>query len=917
MAEATSRQCRGWVQESRGVRRPCQHKGHAVLPNGYCASHQYFAVTELVERVRAMEHELGKLAQLPDLPVNSSKVQLLKQQLGMLKEELEGARKLCTEDQDCSLHLRDLLVSVRDVTDSTPFMVPAADTQHPLNRLRALEQQATTLAGGSSFEDAQAFALSKEYELARRQEKESSSELERLQSQVHEVAAQAEGQERKFQQSLTTLTTELQSTAQQKAQADHVVASLQKRMDKCQGEAKQVASVYTDTIERQKQELESSKQRYNNMVGRELRLGKSVDMLTANERELQKAIEELKQSYEQKLAHLRQEYAQQSAASGGGPILSEREEQLHQQVEQLKQDLQVALDDLKLATEMGKEAVHQASVSDKPYAQLARELVDVNAMLQRKNQELAQLQAMHDRKSSEYAQAELKLAQRIDQATTKDRSEIYRLSNDLAGTERKLAALQQEIVNLQTLSFDLKRKHQNEVQMLNARLRETENHLMQLRAQRDAERNSIERHKQILNTERESMKADMDFKFNQMRDALNQNYADKVRQLKDTTEATQLQLNQERRSLVIAQRQAQDVSAQIERNRQELDRYRTAYDQKMADFYKQKQTLETTLSQAQAQANQFAQMEADYKKRVDILRQTVAVQRQRFEAQINQLSDQLRRTVENRNVIANNLEKCSAARDSIVQKVNLLTDENSRLKDMFLQMKARMDLMRTQYEAHLEKLRSQATSMETDLRNCAQRLQDATLVHDHVKRMKEEASQLRLNMEEQIRVAKGNEQALRRLLHDRELEKQQAMRLQAALKECAVQRSQTEAGLQSTNTELRGMKRMQSELTGEIKSIADEYQRSLQQNQAQMAQQQLQQQVREDTLRREVSESRSRAADSMEQVKRLQRQQQALSDSLANTEFERARQVQALVDAQNVTQPAVRSGTGRSSLVQG
>jgi chromosome segregation ATPase len=401
-----------------------------------------------------------------------------------------------------------------------------------------------------------------------------------------------------------------------------------------------------------------------------------------------------------------------------------------------------------------------------------------------------------------------------------------------------------------------------------------------------------------------------------MRDTLNQNYADKVRQLQDATEATKLQLDQERRNLVISQKQAQEVAAQIERNRQELDRYRNAYDQKMADFYSQKQALESTMAQAQAQANQFSQMEADYKKRVDILRQNIAVQRHRFESQISQLTDQLKKTTANRNMIANSLEKCSAARDSIVQRVNQLTDENMRLKDMFLQQKARMDMMKAQYEAHIEKMRSQAVNIQTDLQNCAQRLQDATLVHDHVKRMKEEAMNLRLNLEEQIRAAKGNEQAMNRLLQDRELEKQQVTKLQAALQECGFQRSKTESGLQMTNEQLRETKRMQTQLTDEIKTISDEYQRALKQREAVMAREQLQQQVKEETLKRETAIAQSRSADSQEQVRRLQKQRQMLSDSLANTEFERARQVQALVDAQNITNPPVRAGPGKSSLVQ-
>lgn len=906
--------CRGWVQEARGVRRPCTKSGNAVLANGYCANHQYFAVATILERIKSLEVELNRL-ESTGLPVNASKIALLKRQIQMLKEDMDGARKICTDDSDCSLHLRDLLASIRDVTDTVPYMVPASDSSHPLNRMKAIEQEVAGLSTGTSFEDAQAFALSKEYELARRQQKEAISETARLQTEIQQRAADAEGIERKFQGSLQELTQALKRAEQQKAQADQIVASLQKRLDKCQADSRQVSGVYAETIERQKVELESFKARYNDMVGRELRLGKSVEMLTANERELQKAIEELKQSYERKLSGLRTDYAQQSAAAGG-VILSEREEALRQQVDQLKQDLEQALKTVQSATEMGKEAILRATSADKPHGQIARELVDLNAMLQRKNEELAQLQAIHDRKTAEFAQAELKVAQRIDQASARDRADIQRLSNDLAGSERKLAALQQEIVSMQTASFDLKRRHQNEVQMLGAKLRDAENQLMQLRAQRDADKRDLQRQKQALTTEKEMMKADMDFKFNQTRDALNQNYSEKVRQLKDATEATQLQLNQERRNLVIAQRQAQDVAAAIEKNRAELDRYRAAYDQKMADFYHQKQALDTSIRQAEAQAAQSAQMEADYKKRIDILRQTIAVQRQRFEAQINQLSTQLSQTVANRNLIANSLEKCSAARDSIVQKVNMLTDENTRLKDMFLQMKARADMMKTQYEVHVEKMRAQAVSMQNDIRTCAQRLQDATLVHDHVQRMKDEAQTLRANLEAQIRAAKGNEQALRRLLHDRELEKQQVFRLQSALKECSIQRSQTEAGLQNTNTELRDMKRLQTELTGEIQNISQEYQRTLQQRDAQLAQDAIQQQVREETIRRELADIKSRDSTKTDQINRLQRQRQMISEALANTELERARQIQALVDAQQVTQPYTKPSTGTSSLVQ-
>lgn len=154
-------------------------------------------------------------------------------------------------------------------------------------------------------------------------------------------------------------------------------------------------------------------------------------------------------------------YASQSAAAGG-TLLSEREEALQRQVEELKSDLAAALEDLKLATSAGQKAMVASVTSQQPHAQVARELVDVNATLQSKNEELAKLRAVHDRKMAEFAQLELKTAQRIDHATAADRNKIQQLQSELAGSERRVASVQQEVVNLQTASYELRRKHENE-----------------------------------------------------------------------------------------------------------------------------------------------------------------------------------------------------------------------------------------------------------------------------------------------------------------------------------------------------------------------------------------------------------------------------------------------------------------------
>jgi chromosome segregation ATPase len=907
-------QCQGMVKEN-GTLRPCKKTGKAVYANGYCTSHQYIAVGKIREQLELAQQEVTKLKKTGSYDNKTARtIQLLEQQIIMLRDELKDTERICSGDDDCSNHLRDILVTMHDLNYPLAGKGVKSETNSDaLSRLKKIEAQMNQLAVGTSPEDAKAFMTSQEYELARRRQGQVNHDIQMYQAELQERSAEAEGQERKFQQVLQTLTQNLKQNQSQKVQADQIVESLQKRIDRCQAESRQVAGVYSETINNLKDEVQKYKDLYNNMVGREMRYGKSVDSLTQNERKLEQALAELKQSYETKMAKLQDEFAQQ--IKSGGTVLSQREEQLQEEVKRLQADLELAVTDLKLATEAGKEAINRAVNVDRPYGQLAKELMQVNDMLKAKNQEVAELQALHDKRMAEFAEAEMQTANKIDEASAKDRAEIQRLSLELSKSEKKLSTTHQEIVALQTTAYELRRQHQNEVNRLNNQLRDTQNRLLQMQNHRTVEKQALQQKFQAMLSQTATQKMDQETKFNQMKEMLNENYRTKVRELEDKYEANHLQLQQERRNMQIAQKQIAETMKVMAKQKEDLEKYRQAYDQKLADFLAQKEKLDSSLNDAREQANQFAQIEGDYKKRVDILRQTIEVQRQRYETQINQLTEKLRTSIQNRNQVINSLEKCNASRDGMVAKVNLLSEENTRLKDMYLQMKSKADLTRSQYEAHMEKLRADSAQMQTDIRICAQKLQDATLVHDHVKQMKAEAEQLRFKLEEQIQVAKGSEQALKRLLQDRELEKQQVFRLQAALKDCSLQKSQTEVGLQNTNTELRDMKRMHNQLTGDVRGMAQDYQRALEEREADMTRQVLQQEVREQTLQQQLAETQARNKERASKISQLEKQKQMIADSLANTEYERARQIQLLVDAQRLD-PTVDPVTGKSNLVQ-
>lgn len=892
-------QCQGTVKG-----RQCEKRGNSVLANGYCSSHQYYAVLQLMEKLSAAQITLGKLQKLGD----TDKIKALQQQINAMKKSLEGSKEICSHDNDCDVRLRDLLVSLHQVRQTIP-----ASSAKDVQKLENLEKDMTRLAIGGPLPEAEAFDISRQYELSRRQSVENAAFIDEAKSALYAAAAKAEKQENMFQSSLQTLSNEAKKNEVAKLQAQQIVDSLQKRLDRTQAESKQVSGVYSTTIAKLQEEVEKYKDLYNNMVARELRVGQSMDILSKSEMELKKSMEALKISYEEKLATVRNQFAEQSQA--GGMVLSEREAELTQQVERLKADLEMAVEGLKTANEAGKEAINRNLSAHEPYGRVAQELIDVNNMLRLKNQELAQLQAIHDKKIADFANAELQVAQKIDQASAKDRSEIQKLSRELNTSERKVNSIQQEIVNLQTTLYNIKREHQNETQQISNRLQMTQNQLAQVKAQRDAEQRNLQQQHKLMKNQIHAAQLENNFKFTQLKDKLQQDYDNRVKILQDKYEANRLQLDQERSTLQGSQKQISETTQQFRKQKESLEKYRQAFEQKMAEFNAQKDSLKNSLAQAQEQSGQFASIENDYKKRMEILKQTVAVQRQRADAAHKHLTDQLNRAVTHRNQISINLEKCNAAREGVVARVTQLTEENARLRDQFLQVKSRMDLQRSTFEAHMEKLRADNAKMQSDVRTAAQRLQDCSLVHEHTEKMKEEAQRLRANLEETILKAKGNAAALQRLLKDKELQQNQVVRLQNALKDCAATKSQAQVGLDQTNEELRSVKRMNHQIADDTRHISELYQRNLNANEAKLSHAELSAKLKEESLLRQLNEVESRNKQTTSEVEKLKKSKSKIMNVLADTEFNRSREMEMLVAAQRDMSSQRTPNRGRSDLV--
>lgn len=883
----------------------CQIRG--VLANGFCHKHQYLAVQQILQNIAETRDELNRLG--PDVPAD--KVRTLRRELNTLETELESKRALCSEDQDCLQHLRDVLVAMQDVAYPMTNEPLSVDTSTSLSRLRDLEEDMNDISVGTHPTDAEAFRISQAYELNRRRAVSNKLTEAQLQDDIRTEQVKAQKTEAQFIQGIEALDGQLKANQTRLARSQQIVKSLQKRLDRCQAQSKHVDGVYVDTLSKVQNELQNYKDLYQEQKAREIRVNKRIQQLTQDEQELKAAAQELERSYEVKLAKIRQEFAERSRA--GGTVLSSREKALAEEVSRLEALLHQAKDDMKEALKTSQDAVEEIESQQQPASEVARLLRSANVTLKAKNAELGRLSAEADHMRELLANQELRCANNITRATQKDRQDLQRTGNQLAALERQLANKQQEITQLQARQYELTTQSQTRVTQLQNQLRNTQSRLRQLQDQQSAANRRMAQNAQALKTQQAALETQNQYELDRLRESLSQKYNVKAAQLQARFESARQSLDEEKRQMQALQARTTETQKVLQTERAKFERYRSEYQSKMAEFASQRDELMTSLRNAENQATQFTSIEADYKKRVNILRQTIAVQRQQYEARISQLTTKLREAQANGGEIQTALGKCNAAREALVVRVEALGQNNAQLKARFQQLQTRMQTMRAQYEAHLAKLRSRVTSLNNDVQVSAQRLQDASLAHDHVKQMVKECQRFRREVEQKQAQAKGNEKALARLLKDREVGKQQVLRLQTALQDCASKRQELQAHLEGTNTELRDVKSVQDQLTEELRQVSNEYKRTIRTREADMVSQRLRQRTREQELERQLAYAQGEQQQADRRIKTLRKSKQLTENALLDLETQRSKQMQLLIQAQRLQDSDV--GTGQSSFV--
>jgi len=888
----------------------CHSKPGSVAANGFCARHQHQINPYIFKQIEHLTHEIQTLETLSGASLDGKKVDQLIQRMKLLELLMKKGENVC--DEACEHALKEVILGIREINENPPNIkhMMGYGQKSPIDRMKDIERTLTQQSLASQGSDVDARKISIDWEAAQRQKEDNQQALRETTQKMEKVYASARAQENEFQMSLQKLTRDLEHARLGKQAAENQLSQVKEAIDTCQAQSSQISGVHAQTIQVLKQEMLKYKGLYENMVGREIKLSQSIKQLTSNEQLLKKTMEEIQAKHQEEVKKLK------AAADTVGVPQSRREAELEEEIESLKSSLQEATKELQMAHDAGREVLERVSTLEQPSGDLAKQMIQINTELHRQSQQSAKLEAELAEARDALAHKELACATSQQQINANLRQEIVTLNNQVYNLQTAIRDRQNIIAKLQQEMQAMKMNSEGRVGQIQQRLSMAQAALNQMRNQVEQEKAQVENQRRAAQVNLKARENELDLKFSQMKESLNARFMERSRMMQQKYEYTQNQLEEERRNLAGVRSQIQQTAQIMQQKENQMQAMSAAFEQKQAEFLQQKDQLASALEQAKSQASQFSELERNHQNRVNMLRQKIAGDRQRYDVQVSSMQKYINQLKEERVQIVNNLERCGAARDALVAKNNYLLDENTRLKDAMAQSKANLDMMRTQYQATMAKMRSDAARLQRDVRACSAKMQDVSMVHDHMMRAKKESEQLRMKLREQIAASKANEQAFQRLLRDRELNKQEVARLQQALHACGDGKKTMGRQLIDLNKQLYEMKNIDSGLKEKLQDLSEDYQRAMLSSEADMHRQVMEQKMHEQQYRNQLTDLQSQNMQLSQQLGHTEQESDVLRNAVSDIEVQSAQQIGALMQAQQM-RPGRAQLTGQSSLVRG
>jgi hypothetical protein len=883
---------------------------HHALENGYCKHHQYFAIENMLKTIKQLQQ---KILSLKDgSQIDPTLLENLQSQLDRTKLELVSTKTLCDQTPECKaeMEIRQLVVAIDQVIQQSQLS-PAVTKQ-----LQTSQQQLFNQSLATSPEGAKVESILMEQALSSARKSQTENSIQNVQATLQQEIKEKEKSRLDNGKVLDALMKELKTIQATKDEAVRQTEQAEQRLDQFRGEASESTGLFAQTIAQLRKDKKTYEELYHDMVAREAVVAKKVKLLQDQTLAFGNDLVKMKARYEQQLIDAQNNFA--AAMVVGGQVLSEREQELEHKIKVITGEMAESKRLLEGVSQDNKALLNK----DTNTARIARQMMDVNQELTTKQKEIVELQTKLSESRALVAQNEIRCDQQSTQAASKMREEINRLSDNNIRMQKDLTERQEQLSRLQNESYDLQRQQKLEMSAREMELQKLRAEHADMRRQKEQALADLRNNDDLKRQKLQHDELQLKIQFDRLKDTLHQQFRDRSREMELAMERKQLQLTEEKRGSDLLRKQIQETELFMKQKQAALDKTQAAFEEQQQRFLKEKADLESAAIQGRMMTKQFHQMEEDHKNRIRLLEQQLSVLQKRSESRIKTLEDELTQLKSNRNEIITSLERCSVGKEDVVRQVGTLGQEKEELKNKHAKLKLQTDQMKREYELLMTKLRVDASRLQSDHTLCSSRLQDASLVHDHTMRVRTELEQEVNNWKQKYHEAKGNEDAMNTLMRNVNTKEAEILKLRSANRELDSTTKAIRQAKELAEQELSDVKRRENDVVTQMQHLSAELQRLMVNQEAEIQRRKAQMEAREASLVSQLHDSERRLKETRMQVMALQGQKELTQNMLAETELDRAKQIDALMASQQL-QDKVTFGsngilpvaTGKSSLL--
>ena len=306
-------------------------------PNGFCKLHQEQASMEIIQNLSIIQQELKALQQLK--VVDPNHISRIQGEIQDLKKRQRKYGLECFQSEDCRSKMQSLAIDLETLLspDGQDLNLPKIvlenmDQVSATERLTNATQDLAYLSQTSTIDPTMA-----KWEVSKSQEARNAEKILDLQTTIDAIGAESEEKQRSTRNEINQLQNRLQDTISEKQQITSIEEQLQQQLANSQAQSVNVTEQYSLHTANLQDELLKYKSMYETLQAREMRLNVSLKQFEESEVQLNNQVRDLKDSYEQKLKNLQDDYA--NKVQQGATILSEREQQLMQDIAHLQKAL--------------------------------------------------------------------------------------------------------------------------------------------------------------------------------------------------------------------------------------------------------------------------------------------------------------------------------------------------------------------------------------------------------------------------------------------------------------------------------------------------------------------------------------------------------------------------------------------------